>query len=151
MGSNNIQTPSPGRRRHRLLIADHDHELRAGLAAMLNAAGYDVLHAADGKSALEIQAQTPAEVVIVEMLLPKLDGFEIMVHLSREVARPKFVAMTSGGKLGPDFYLRTALQLGAHGTLAKPFEHKRLLGMVHRILQGEPPEPFTTPPARGRK
>jgi DNA-binding response OmpR family regulator len=151
MDSKNPRASSHGRRPHRLLIADHDHELRAGLAAMLNAAGYDVLHAADGKTALEIQAQTPAEIVIVEMLLPKLDGFEMMVHLSREVARPKFVAMTSGGKLGPDFYLRTAHQLGAHGVLAKPFEHKRLLGMVHRILQGEPPDRLPGSPAPGGK
>jgi DNA-binding response OmpR family regulator len=140
---------SDATRRTRLLLADHDENLAAGLVSMLHSAGFEVFHALDGKAALSIQARTPAELVIAEMLLPELDGFEMMVQLSRQVARPKFVAMTSGGKLGPDFYLRTARQLGAHGVIAKPFDQKRLLGIIQAVLRGEEPDASGPSPSPG--
>ncbi|GEM_PF-1058809 len=136
MDDSGVNPPQRPLRPTRLLIVDEDEALRTELAALLTDAGFEVLQAANGRAAIDAQERGAAEVVIAEMLLPEVDGFELIAHFSRQVGRPKFIAMTSGGKLGADFYLKTARQLGAHGVLAKPFENKKLLEMIMGVLRG---------------
>lgn len=126
--------PRPPGTPQRLLIADNDEILRHSLGLMFTSVGYEVHHAANGRRALEIHRHNPADVVIAEMIMPDTDGVELLMNLGKSGERPKFIAITGGGRMGAGHYLRTATQLGAHRVLAKPFDPEQLLAYVHELI-----------------
>jgi len=102
----------------------------------LEQAGYHVTEARDGKEALRQYRLAPADVVIMDILMPDQDGLETTATLRREFPNVKVIAMTGGsGMIGILDFLDVAKMLGAHSTLQKPFEIKALLDTVQAELQ----------------
>jgi DNA-binding response OmpR family regulator len=132
--------PSP-----RVLLVDDDAILRSMLALLFNCSGYQVHHAANGKEALRIHHRRPADVMIVEMVLPELDGFEILRKVRAQPFMPKFIDVTGGGRFPVQDCLRAAKQLGAHHVLTKPFQPENLLATVNQLLGRPKPNPAASP------
>jgi len=119
--------------RLRLLLADSDETLRHSLGLMFTNAGFDVLHASNGKAALEIFQRNPAHIVIAELIMPETDGMELLIKLGTRRPRPKFIAITAGGRIDAGHYLRAATHLGANRVLAKPFCAGELMAFVTEL------------------
>jgi CheY-like chemotaxis protein len=127
----------------RILIIDDDAELRPTLRAILEQVGYEVVEAADGQEGLQRYVVVPADVVLLDILMPEREGLETMRALRRLNAQVKVIAMSGGGQTGTMDFLHVAAALGAQRTLHKPFTRQTLLEAVRDLTQSAdaPPRP----------
>ncbi len=119
----------------RILIIDDDVPLSKMLRQMLEREGYEVLEAADGAEGLKIYRQEPADLVITDLIMPEKEGIETIRELKKDFPDVKIIAMSGGGRIGPETYLDIAQKLGALQTLTKPLDRKELLEAVRNILK----------------
>jgi DNA-binding response OmpR family regulator len=118
----------------RVLVMDDDAVLRGALRVALEAAGYEVLDAADGDAGLRLHRMHGADLVLVDVFMPERDGLEVIRALRTAIPRPKIVAISGGGRIGDLDVLRAAAALGAARTLQKPFEPHVLLAAIRDVL-----------------
>jgi DNA-binding response OmpR family regulator len=124
----------------RILVMDDDELLRGALRVALEAAGYEVMEAADGVAGLRLQREQGADLVLVDIFMPELDGLEVIRAVRAEIPQPKIVAMSGGGHTGQIDVLSAAAAFGASRTLVKPFQPRELLKAIRELL-GEPAPP----------
>ena len=117
-----------------ILVIDDDDDLRMIMAEALRSAGYKVDTAGDGKAGLALYAVGLHDLVITDIVMPDLDGLELIDGLRQAHIRPRVIAMSGGAKLSVPLYLSTARQLGAQRVLAKPIESQVLLKTVKEVL-----------------
>ena len=120
-----------------VLVVDDEEAVRQLIKEALGQAGYQVSEARDGREGLLRYRQTPADLVIMDILMPDQDGLESILTLRREFPMAKIVAITGGSDMiGILNFLDVAKMLGARRTLQKPFDMKHLLEVVQTELQG---------------
>jgi CheY-like chemotaxis protein len=119
----------------RILVIDDDEQVLGLLQAYLEDAGYEVIGASGGIEAMQLFRANPTDGVITDILMPGLDGLELIKELRQECPDVRILAISGGGINGPDLYLPTAHHLGALSTLAKPFEREELLQAVQNLLE----------------
>ena len=123
---------SPGR--DRIFVAEDDPPILELLVARLEIAGYRVACAHDGVSALRLILANPPSMVILDVNMPRLDGFGVLGAMRAHAACAATpVLMLTARKSAAD--VRLARDLGASEYLAKPFEDRQLLARVQRLLQ----------------
>ena len=115
-----------------ILIIDDEESVRALLRFALEAAGYEVTEAANGRQGLEEYRQRPTDLVITDMLMPELNGLDMLLDLTREFLHAKVIAISGAG--GEQNVLDVAKLLGARQTFQKPFSVPRLLDAVRYEL-----------------
>jgi DNA-binding response OmpR family regulator len=118
----------------RILIIDDDEQIRLILQQMMEWAGYEVMAAENGRVAMTMQRKTPADLVITDLIMPDQEGLETISLLKKEFNDTKIIAISGGGRIGPEAYLPAALELGADRVFAKPFEIESVLGAVKELL-----------------
>ncbi len=122
-----------------ILVVDDEDQIRRLICETLERAGYHVTEARDGKEALSLHRLAPADLVIMDILMPDQDGLETTVALRRESPDVKIIVITGGSDMiGILNYLDVAKMMGAHSTLQKPFEMKTLLETIQAELQARP-------------
>ncbi len=119
----------------RILVVDDDSQIREMLRQMLQNEGYDVVDAADGKEALKRQQEDPADLIITDLIMPEKEGIETIRDLKKEFPDIRIIAMSGGGVVGPEAYLKIARSLGAKKTFVKPIERKKLLAGIREVLE----------------
>jgi len=122
----------------RVLLIDDEAELRSSLRANLMALGHEVTEAQNGREGLERFEAAPVDVVITDVLMPIMDGLELIPLLKRVRPNVKVIAMCGGGSIPAGSYLRVARSLGADYVLAKPFSPAELEIALEALL---PPRP----------
>lgn len=120
----------------RVLVMEDDEVFRSALCVILEGAGYEVTDAADGAAGLRRYREGGADLVLVDIFMPEVDGLEVIRALRSEVPRPKLVAMSGGGQAGHEDILKIAAALGAERTIRKPFTPRDLLSAVRDLLGG---------------
>lgn len=117
-----------------VLVVDDDPSIRALIRLYLEGAGYAVREAADGKLAMQSLAGQPADLVVLDIFMPEMDGLEVLQVL-RETCRTCKVMAISGGsaKVGMDL-LGHATIFGADDVLEKPFTSEILLEKVTALI-----------------
>jgi len=115
-----------------ILIIDDQESIRALLRTTLEAAGYEVMVASNGRIGLELYRQMPTDLVITDMLMPELNGLDMLRELTREFLDAKVIAISGAGK-GQNV-LDVAKLLGARRTFHKPFSMTLLLDAVRHEL-----------------
>lgn len=115
-----------------ILVMDDEAPVRALLSAALQSAGYAVVEASNGREGLELYRQRPADLVIVDLLMPELNGPDTIIELTREFLDIKVIAIS--GVFSDEYMLKTARLLGARQTLRKPFGIEELLSAVRYEL-----------------
>ncbi len=120
----------------RILIVDDDEKIRTMLRITFEDAGFLVDEAADGRQALKTASANPPDLIILDLYMPNLDGFETLEQL-QDVAIPVFAVSGGGPKFVPQ--LQAAGFLGAEQTFAKPFDRKKLLKAVEERLLNKKP------------
>ncbi|MBI9084117.1 MAG: response regulator [Desulfobacterales bacterium] len=118
----------------RILIIDDDVQVRKLLQSLLVRAGYEVAVAADGKEGLEAYRQTPADLIITDLIMPEKEGIEMILELHQEFSGLKIIAISGGARIAPENYLRMAETLGACRTFSKPVDRNALLTAVAELL-----------------
>ena len=111
----------------RVLIADDSDLLVGLLASWLEVEGYAVLTASTGRQALDVAAVHHPDIVLLDLIMPQMDGFETCVKLKRLPQPPEIILMT--GVSDPD-HLNRALDLCAATLLRKPLEAETLIAAV---------------------
>ena len=116
----------------RLLIIEDEAPMRTALLDLLTAEGYRVLSAADGESGLERAIAEKPDLILLDIMLPRLDGFALCAEL-RRLANPVPVLMlTAKGQVEDRV---TGLDAGADDYLVKPFSTDELLARVRALLR----------------
>ncbi len=118
-----------------ILVVDDEPGIRELLCLMLEAAGHSVVSAEDGIQAPKVLAAQPIQVVITDLLMPERDGLEFITEIRKKFPSVKIIAMSGGGHIARDSYLRIAKNFGAHVLLEKPFSQSGVLGAIEAVLQ----------------
>jgi len=118
----------------RVLIVDDDEQIRVLLQQMMEWAGFEVLVAENGKIAMQMQSQQPADLVITDLIMPEQEGLETITRLKKDYAGIKIIAISGGGRIGPEAYLPAALELGADLVFSKPFDVQEVVNSVKELL-----------------
>lgn len=121
----------------RILIADDDPLLRALLVHRLSADGYEILTAEDGSQALATIRDQHPDLIVLDALMPVMDGFEVLRRLKSGDVTDAPVIMLTALKREQDIV--GALQLGAADYLVKPFIPDELGQRIRRLLQSSDP------------
>ena len=125
----------------RILIVEDEVRLARQIAAALTEAGHDPAVVHDGKAALSQAAQTSFDLVILDIGLPQLDGFEVLRRLRSRHVTSRILILTARGEVKDRV---NGLQLGADDYLAKPFAMQELLARVRALGRRYPEEPMVT-------
>ena len=116
-----------------ILIIDDEEGIRTLLRTTLEAAGHQVVEAANGHIGLEWYRHTPTDLIITDILMPELNGLELMLALTRQFLHAKVIAISGEG--GETNVLDVAKLLGARRTFHKPFSIPQLLDAVRYELE----------------
>jgi DNA-binding response OmpR family regulator len=132
----------PPRNGRTVLIVEDDPSIALGLRMNLEAEGYGVLSAEDGERALAVVREEEPHLIILDVMLPNMNGFEVLRTLRREGrTMPIIVLSARTGEIDKV----TGLELGAEDYVAKPFSLAELLARIRAALRrGAPPKPPRT-------
>ena len=126
--TSNMNTPA------RILVADDNETNRDILAMRLQANGYEVLHAADGEEALAVTHAQRPDLILLDIMMPKLDGIEVCKRLKADATLPftPIVLVTAKAESGD---VVDGLDAGADEYLTKPVDQKALVARVKALLR----------------
>ncbi len=117
---------------HRVLVVEDEEAIAQGLALNLRRKGYEVDLAADGMEAVEMAGAGGYDLIVLDVRLPKLDGFEVCQHLRRGDDFTPILILTARGQPDDVVY---GLKLGADDYMVKPFDLAELLARVEGLLR----------------
>ncbi|WP_062344529.1 response regulator transcription factor [Herbidospora yilanensis] len=115
----------------RVLVVEDDDTIATAVATRLTAEGFDVRVAADGEGALVVYARFEPDLVVLDRLLPGLDGLEVCRRI--QAARPVPVLMLTA--LGEETDVLVGLGVGADDYITKPFSMRELVARIHALLR----------------
>jgi DNA-binding response OmpR family regulator len=117
----------------KILIADDEPNIVISLEFLMRHAGYDVRSAADGDSALRELREFRPDLILLDIMLPLRDGFEVCQTIREDSAltHVKVVMLTAKGR---EVEVAKGLALGADLYITKPFATRELLASVQRLL-----------------
>ncbi len=124
----------------RILIVDDDPDIRLALATILIEAGHETLEAPDGSGVLRAVLEHSPDLVLMDVLMPKMDGFEALSKLKRDRRTRDVPVVMITAKGRPDDLL-TARSLGARDYIPKPWEKGEVELRVGWVLDGRTPAP----------
>jgi DNA-binding response OmpR family regulator len=119
------------RRRELVLIVDDSAPIRDVVSLLLADEGYDVITAVDGESGLEMAAEHDPDIIVLDVMMPGLDGRDVLARLRRTSDRP-VLFLTARGE--PEM-ASEGLDLGADDYVAKPFEPDELAARIRAVLR----------------
>lgn len=125
-----------------LLLVEDDAAIRRGVADALRYSGYTVHEAADGRAGLDLCLSVEADLALLDIMMPKMDGLALLTELRR--ARPSLpvIFLTARGE-GEDRV--RGLRLGADDYVVKPFGVEELIARVEAVLRRSAERPVATP------
>jgi CheY-like chemotaxis protein len=120
----------------RILVVDDEPQMREVLCQALEGRGHIVDQAGDGREAFLRLAEHQPDLVITDLVMPDMEGLETIQALRNKFPALPIIAISGGGRIGPETYLSIAGQFGAERTFAKPFRLAELLTAVRELTGG---------------
>jgi len=135
ISNNSAPAPAPSvhNRPATILVVDDDAGMRAALLKVLRANGFHCLSAADGYVMTEVMAEHPVDLILLDVMMPGISGFDLCRNLRQHDGNSIPVIMISAR--GDEADKVTGLELGADDYLAKPFGDRELLARVRAMLR----------------
>ena len=130
--------PTAVSEQRRILVVDDEPDLVNAVRLYLEMEGYLVLSAADGEEALQKVREKLPDLVVLDVLMPGIDGFETLRKV-REVSHVPVIMLTVRGEEGDKV---RGLQLGADDYVTKPFSQRELLSRIQAVLRRAEMPPF---------
>ncbi|MBR8701714.1 Transcriptional regulatory protein SrrA [Fusobacterium sp. DD29] len=115
----------------RILIVDDEDQIRNILRMYLVKEGYDVLEAEDGEKALNIFYEKPVDLVVLDVMLPKKDGWSILREIKKYSETP-VIMLTARDESEDEIF---GFEMGADDYVTKPFNNKILLARINSLLK----------------
>ena len=112
------------------MVIDDSKAIAERLQNSLQQEGYEVNIATNGFLGLEKIRESTPDLVITDILMPVMDGVEVVLYLKKHYPKVKVIAMTSGGFIKANDHLQVIKQFGADYTLVKPFRDNYLKNLV---------------------
>ena len=125
----------------RILVVEDDVQLAKQVASALTEAGHDAVIVHNGERALDKAKETPFDLIMLDIILPGMDGFDILRHLRSQHMASRVLMLTARGEVKDRV---TGLQLGADDYLPKPFVMRELVARVNALGRRYPEEPVLT-------
>src|SRR6266705_3846363 len=122
----------------RILVVEDDVQLARQIASALTEAGHDPTIVHDGERALDKTKQKPFDLIVLDVILPGIDGFDVLRHLRSEHMASRVLMLTARSEVKDRV---TGLQLGADDYLPKPFAMRELVARVSALGRRYPEEP----------
>ncbi len=116
----------------RIVIVEDESAIRRGVVDVLKLSGYKVVEAADGAAGLEASVRLDVDLVLLDLLLPKMDGLSVLEQLRR--VRPTLPVIVLTARGGEEDRVR-GLRMGADDYVVKPFSARELLARVEAVLR----------------
>jgi two-component system response regulator MprA len=116
----------------RLLVVDDDPSVREALALVLDLGGFSVTTAVDGREAIRMLSVTSPDAVILDVLMPGLDGLEVCRRMRATGDRTPVLMLTARAEVSERV---AGLEAGADDYLAKPFAREELIARLHALLR----------------
>ena len=126
-----------GKTIEKILVIEDDKRTRTTIRQVLESAGYNVIEADNGKIGIDLYKKEPIALVITDMLMPVVDGFETIKEIRKLSSSQKIIAISGGGHIDSDHYLNIAKKLNVTNWLSKPFGKKGLLETIQKTFQDE--------------
>ena len=133
--------------KQKILVVDDEASIRRILETRLKMAGYNVVTAEDGEEAVELFNKTNPDIVILDVMMPKMDGYGV----TREIRRVSDVPIIILTALGGVSERITGLELGADDYVIKPFSPKELEARVKAVLRRTVSKDITVPTGKTTK
>ena len=115
-----------------IVVIEDEPRYRRLIAQVLTGAGHEVRQAADGAEGLALCLERTPDLVITDIVMPRMEGIETILQLTRQ--RPGIAVLAISGAEPASVYLRAATVLGATAALPKPFTVEQLLTAVDGLL-----------------
>ena len=116
----------------KIMIVDDDPNIRELVSALLQNHGFEACEAEDGRDALQKMMNDDPDLVIIDIMMPNMDGFELCRHLRRDYENMPILMLTAKGELANKV---KGFGLGADDYLTKPFEDDELIIRVQALLR----------------
>lgn len=117
-----------------ILVVDDDTSVLDVMSEMLRLEGHEVTVAENGRDAVGHVTAKAFDLVITDLIMPEKEGLETIADIRRSSVNMPIIAISGGGRVGPNDYLETARFIGANATLAKPFARRDLITTVDSLL-----------------
>ncbi len=124
--------------RYRILVVEDDVAIREGLSDALSMSGYDVLSAGDGAEALHVVESEAYDLVLLDVVLPGMDGFRLLRVIRDECPTVPVIMLTAKGAEADKV---KGLKLGADDYVVKPFGLMEVLARIEAVLRRSPERP----------
>ena len=120
----------------RILIADDEPNIVLSLEFLMRRAGYEVEKVADGEAALEAVRRAPPDLILLDVMMPRRDGFEVCQEIRRDpaLAGVRVAMLTAKGR---EVEREKGMALGADTYITKPFATQEVIDTVRSLLEGE--------------
>jgi len=125
----------------RILVVEDDIQLARQVGSALTEAGHDSVIVHNGERALDKAKKTPFDLIVLDIILPGMDGFDVLRHLRSQHMASRVLMLTARGEVKDRV---TGLQLGADDYLPKPFVMRELMARVNALGRRYPEEPVLT-------
>lgn len=117
----------------KILIVDDNKKFLGMLSEFLGENGYDVESSDNGSEALKKFAEFIPDIVVTDIVMPDIDGIELLLQLRKINPEVKVIVMSGGNRGHADAYLHMADKLGANAALSKPFELAELMQEIKNL------------------
>ena len=127
----------------RILVIDDEPFVLEALTRVLVSTAVTVIGASNADAGLTAMRESPVDLVIIDVILPGMDGVEAIKIMRRDFPAVRIIAISGGGNFGLNSYLPEAISTnaylaactaaGANGTLAKPFETAELRALIDQV------------------
>jgi DNA-binding response OmpR family regulator len=124
-------------KKKRILIVEDDEKIRGALKDFLDFKGFDVFEAADGPQAVEKAAKIRADLILLDLMLPKISGEELCKRWRQEGIQSAIIMVTAKGQQKDKI---AGLNLGADDYITKPFSLEELLARIEAVLRRTDPQ-----------
>ena len=128
-----------------IVVVEDEQPIRRGVVDALRASGYEVAEAADGECGLHEATRFGVDLVLLDLLLPKLDGLDVLAEVRKVRPNLPVIILTARGT--EDDRVR-GLKMGADDYVVKPFSARELLARVEAVLRRSMGRPAEAPGAR---
>ncbi len=128
-----------------VLVIDDEPDVRDSIQQVLGRVGFEVTTADNGVTGVQDFFRRPVDVVIVDIIMPRSNGIEVIRKIRANYPGARIVAITGGGNFGPfgyepraittEAYLASATESGADAVMTKPFRRQELIALVRSLVK----------------
>ena len=126
--------------KNKILVVDDEETIREVVSRYLDREGFTVMEAADGFKALELIRQDPPDLIVLDLMLPGMDGLSLIEHIRQDQHIP-IIMLTAKGEANDRI---RGLDMGADDYMAKPFSPQEVVSRVRAVLRRTSGESATT-------